>query len=153
MTHRPTIRRLAALLLTITAALALAGLAATAALADDGGMAGMPGMTDEEMQAMGQPTPAPAATPAGDQAMSGGYAMDSTDGSAMDSAQTSTHTGDLAPAMPQGMDMGGGTVNWIVIGAFLAIVAGSTVAAVAMKRRLRARMAAGELATAGVQNV
>ena len=55
--------------------------------------------------------------------------------------------------MPQGMDMGGGAVNWIVIGGFLAIVAGSTLAALAMKRRLRARMAAGELAGAGVQDV
>ena len=49
--------------------------------------------------------------------------------------------------------MSGSSVNWLVIGAFVVLIAGSTVAAAATKRHLRRRMLAGELAGAGVQDV
>ncbi len=46
----------------------------------------------------------------------------------------------------------GRAVNWLVIGGFIALIAGSTLAAVmATKRHLRRRMLTGELALAGVR--
>jgi hypothetical protein len=137
MRPRPLVHRPAALLLATLAALALAGLVATAALADDGGMSGMPGMTKAQMQTMA-PSPAPSAAQA--------------------PATGAMQKGQLAPAMSQtqsmpGMDMGSGSVNWSVIGGFVAAVAAATAGAAALKRSLRRRMAAGELATAGVQHV
>jgi len=49
-----------------------------------------------------------------------------------------------------GMDGSGVSTNWLVVGGFLALIAGGTAAAVVVKRRLRDQMLAGELATAGV---
>ena len=152
------------LLILATAAAVLGGPLAAAALADSGGMAGMPGMTDEQMQNMTTPAPTatasamPAATPSpAATGMSGAMPAvgDQQNGGAMDGSMPagSTQTGKLAPAMGQDMVMAKGSVNWFVIGGFLAIVAGSTVAAMGVKRRLRARMAAGGLAGAGVQSV
>ena len=93
-------------------------------------MDGMDGMTAEEMQGM---------TPEEMQAMHGSDAHGT--------AATDAHAG------MAGMDMGGGSVNWIVIGGFIVLVVGSTVAAVIIKRHLRRRMQTGELAAAGVQDV
>jgi hypothetical protein len=115
----------------LVVALALA-LGATEARASDGGMSGMPGMSAEEMQNMATPTPAATAM--------GGGSM---------SAPGDAQSGDLAPAMDPHMDMGGGSVNWLVIGGFVALIVGSTLGAVATKRHLAGRMAAGELAGAG----
>jgi len=109
----------------VAASMALAAVAATAR-ASDGGMSGMQGMSAAEMQNMATPTPAPSAT-----AMSG----------------------HLAPAMDPNMDMGGGSANWFVVGGFVLLIAGATIAAVMTKRHLRRRMLAGELAGAGVQDV
>jgi hypothetical protein len=109
----------------VAASLALALVAATAR-AGDGGMSSMPGMSAEEMQNMATPTPAPSVT-----AMSG----------------------DVAPAMDPNMDMGGGSANWIVVGGFVAVIAGATLAAAATKRHLRRRVLAGELVGAGIQDV
>jgi hypothetical protein len=81
------------------------------------------------MQAMGQPEAAPAAP--------------ATDAHAAESA--------MDPHMDMSMDAG--TVNWIVIGAFIVLIAGSTLGAVATKRHLARRMAAGELAGAGALDV
>jgi roadblock/LC7 domain-containing protein len=135
MTHHPKQRALAVLAISMAALLAVTGLLAAAAFADDGGMSGMPGMTDQEMQNMVTPTPA---------ATAAGGSMPATGAS---------QAGDMGPAMDPHMDMGGGSVNWLVIGGFVALVAGSTVAAVATKRRVRGRMAAGELAGAGALDV
>ena len=113
--------------LVITAlvmALAMA-VGAGAAFADSGGMAGM---SEEEMQSM------PGMSGMSGDSMSAGDGM---------------QTGDHAPAMDPGMDMGGGPVNWIVIGGFIALVVGSTLGAVATKRHLARRMASGALAGAG----
>ena len=93
-------------------------------------MDGMDGMTAEEMQGM---------TPEEMQAMHGSDAHGA--------AATDAHAG------MAGMDMGGGSVNWIVIGGFIVLVVGSTLAAVITKRHLRQRMQTGELAAAGVQDV
>ncbi len=137
MTHRSTTRDLATLLLAVAVMLALAGLAAAPAPASEGGMSVMSGMTDAEMDAAGHTQEEPAAA-----------------GASGHGGETAAHgeaDGQTAGA-PQHMDMGG-AVNWFVIGAFLAIVAGATLAAMATKRRLRRRMATGELATAGVQHV
>ena len=142
MTHRPTTRRLAALLLVATAVVALAGLAATAALADDGGMAGMPGMTEEEMQAMGQPTAARRRQPATRRWATGPRWAP---------RRRATLRGD--PRHASGHGHGRRSVNWIVIGGFLAIVAGSTLARCRHEAPPAPRMAAGELAGAGVQHV
>ena len=111
--------------LVITLALALG---AAEARASEGGMAGMPGMTEEEMQAMGQPEAAPAAGR-------------STDGHGSETV------------MDPHMSMGGGAVNWFVIGGFIVLVVGSTVGAMATKRHLARRMASGELAGAGALDV
>jgi hypothetical protein len=129
--RRPVIALLALALLL--AALALA-LGAAQARASDGGMAGMPGMTDAEMQNMTPPTAA--ATPAAN----GGSMSDS---SSMQAGQ----------AMDPNMDMGGGSINWFVIGGFIVLVVGSTLGAMATKRHLARRMAAGELAGAGALDV
>jgi hypothetical protein len=56
-------------------------------------------------------------------------------------------------AMDPGMDMGGGSINWFVIGGFIVLVVGSTIGAMATKRHLARRMAAGELAGAGALDV
>jgi hypothetical protein len=136
---------LATLLLLAAAVLALSGLLAGAALADTGGMSSMPGMTDEQMQNMTTPapataaaTPAPAATAMSSGSMSG---------------MGGTQTGKLGPAMDPTMDMSKGTVNWLVIGGFVALVVASTLGAMATKRHLGRRMATGELAGAGALDV
>jgi len=133
----------------LLAASALA-LGAGQARASDGGMSGMDGMGDmsgmsqEEMQNM---TPPPAVTPAAAAtAMSSG----SMSGSGSMQSGQSDHGGQ---AMDPGMDMDGGTVNWLVIGGFIALIAGSTLGAMATKRHLARRMAAGELAGAGALDV
>jgi hypothetical protein len=144
---------LVALLITTTA-LALTGLAATAALADSGGMAGMPGMTQDQMQNMATPTPAPSATAMSGSSTSSAGSMGSGAASSAGSMSAGgVQQGRLAPAMAPDMVMDKGSVNWAVIGGFAALVAGATLAAAATKRHLRRRMAAGELATAGVQSV
>jgi len=125
------------LVVAILATVLALGLGAAEARASDGGMSGMPGMTDQEMQNM-TAAPTPAAGAASGSSLSG---------------SSSTHSGALGPAMDPHMDMGGGSVNVLVIGGFLALVAGSTLAAVATKRHLRGRMAAGELAGAGALDV
>jgi hypothetical protein len=109
----------------VAASMALA-LVAVTARASDGGMSGMEGMSAEEMQNMATPTPAPSVT---------------------------ATLGDIAPAMDPNMDMGGGSANWFVVSAFVALIAGATLAAAATKRHLRRRMLAGELVGAGVQDV
>ena len=120
--------RLIVIALAITLFVGLAF--AVVARADD--MNGM-NMTDDQMQNMPQtdPTAAPAMDMSGDQ-MSG--ESDSHDGMA---------------GMP-GMDMSGGTANWLVVGGFIALIAAATAAAVVVKRRLRDKMLRGELATEGV---
>jgi roadblock/LC7 domain-containing protein len=123
MTHHPKQRALAVLAISMAALLAVTGLLAAAAFADDGGMSGMPGMSDQEMQNM-TAAPTPTATAA----------------SGPMSGSGSTQSGALGPAMDPHMDMGGGSVNWLVIGGFVALVAGST-------------MAARELAGAGALDV
>lgn len=86
-------------------------------------MDGMPGMSEAEMATM-SPTPTP-----------------------MTSAQGN------GAAMP-GMDMNtGGSINWLVISGFAVIVAGATLAAVLLKKKLRRRTLAGEFAGAGAQDV
>ena len=119
----------------------LFALLAGGALAATGGMDGMTeeqmqGMTDEEMQAMYGMT------------VEEMQALHGTD------AAAGAHDAHGAPATDAhaGMDMGGGSVNWLVIGGFVALVAGSTVAAVMTKRHLRRRMQTGELAASGVQD-
>ncbi len=116
----------AAVIALLLVALALT-LGAAQARASDGGMAGMPGMTEEEMQAMGQPQAAP--------------------------PQASTDGHESEATMDPHMSMGGGAVNWFVIGGFIVLVAGSTIGAMATKRHLASRMASGELAGAGALDV
>jgi hypothetical protein len=117
-----------ALVVTALLLVALAlTLGAAQARASDGGMAGMPGMTEEEMQAMGQPEAAPAP------------------------ATTDGHESETV--MDPHMSMGGGAVNWLVIGGFIVLVVGSTIGAMATKRHLARRMASGELAGAGALDV
>jgi hypothetical protein len=118
---------LAPLLIALVAASLALTLGAAQARASDGGMSGMQGMSAEEMQNMVTPTPAPSVTAV---------------------------AGDMAPAMDPHMDMGGGgSANWFVVGGFVVLIAGATLAAVATKRHLRRRMLAGELAGEGVQDV
>lgn len=50
-------------------------------------------------------------------------------------------------------EMIGASANWLVIGAFVLVIAGATLAATATKRHLARRMASGELAGAGVLDV
>jgi hypothetical protein len=115
----------------VAASIALALVAGQARAADGGmsdmqGMSGMEGMSAEEMQNMATPAPAPSVTAV---------------------------SGELAAAMDPNMDMGGGSANWLVVGGFVALIAGATLAAAATKRHLRRRMLAGELVGAGVQDV
>jgi hypothetical protein len=116
------------LIAIVTASLALALGAAVARASDGGmsGMSGMQGMSAQEMQNMATPTPAPSVTAV---------------------------SGNMAPAMDPHMDMGGGSANWFVVGGFVALIAATTLAAVATKRHLRRRMLTGELAGAGIQDV
>ena len=114
------------LVITLVAVVIALALVASQARAADGGMSGMEGMSAEEMQNMSTPTPAPSVT---------------------------ATLGDLAPAMDPNMDMGGGSANWIVVGGFVVLIAGATLAAAATKSHLRRRMLAGELVGAGVQDV
>ena len=122
--HCPALTALLILVLLSTLALALG---AADARASEDGMAGMPGMTEEEMQAMGQPEAAP--------------------------PQVSTDGHESETAMDPHMSMGGGAVNWLVIGGFIVLVVGSTIGAMATKRHLGRRMASGELAAAGALDV
>jgi len=122
--------KLAPLVIAVMAASIALALGAAEARATDGGMSSMPGMSAEEMQNMAPPTPAPSAT-----------ATSSTDGHGS------------ATVMDPNMDMGGGSANWFVVGGFVALIAGATLAAAATKRHLRRRMLAGELAGAGAQVV
>jgi len=139
MTHHRKRRALAVLPIAVVASLVLVAALAGAVLAESGGMSGMEGMSAEEMQNMGSgatPTPAPTAM----------------NGDSM-SATGDAHTGDAASAVDPHMDMGGGSVNWFVIGGFIVLIVGSTLGAVATKRYLSRRMAAGELAGAGARGV
>ena len=125
---------LAPLVIAVMAASIALALGAAEARATDGGTSSMPGMSAEEMQNMAMPTPAPSAT-----------AMSSTDG----------HGSGAVPGMSMDPKMGmvGGSANWFVVGGFVALIAGATLAAAATKRELRRRMLAGELAGAGVLDV
>ena len=120
--------RLSVIAMAITLFVGLAF--AVVAHADD--MNGM-NMTDDQMQNMPQtdPTAAPATDMSGNQAP----------------GETSGHDGMVG--MP-GMDGSDVSTNWLVVGAFLALIAGGTAAAVVVKRRLHNKMLAGDLATAGV---
>lgn len=138
-------RALELLPVAIGVLMVLFALLAGGALAATGGMEGMDGMTEEQMQGM---------TDEEMQAMHGMtveemQAMHETDaaGGAQDAH------GAAAGDAHSGMDMGGGSVNWIVIGGFAVLIVGSTLAAVITKRHLRRRMQTGELAAAGVQDV
>lgn len=120
-----SVRRALTVLPVALALLLVMGALAGSALAESGGMAGMPGMTDEEMSAM-----------------SGGASGEAQDGHA---AQAADAHGDGGAGTAQ--------VNWVVIGGFIVLIAGSTLAAVILKRHLRRRMLTGELALAGVKDV
>lgn len=111
------------------------GLGAAAAWASEGDMSGMPGMTDEEMQQMEQPQPAAEADGHGSETAA------EADGHGAEAAAGS-HT-----------DMIGASANWLVVGGFLVLIAGATLAAVATKRHLARRMGSGELARAGALDV
>jgi hypothetical protein len=111
------------------------GLGAGAAWASEGDMSGMPGMTDEEMQQMEQPQPAAEA-----------------DGHGSETAAEADGHGAEAAAGSHA-DMIGASANWLVVGGFLVLIAGTTLAAVATKRHLVRRMASGELAGAGALDV
>jgi hypothetical protein len=136
-------RKLIVLALVVAAALLVIGAPAATAGAGGSGTAGMQdmqgmhGMTDEEMQNM--------------QDMQGMHGMTDEEMQNMPGMTSggSAHDGHV---MDAGMSTGGGSVNWAVIGGFAALVGGSTLAAVALKRHLRRRMLAGQLAGAGVRN-
>jgi hypothetical protein len=113
----------------------LFALLAGGALAATGGMEGMDGMTEEQMQGMTDEE------------------MQAMHGMTVEEMQALHETDAAASDAHSGMDMGGGSVNWIVIGGFIVLVVGSTLAAVIIKRHLRRRMQTGELAAAGVQDV
>lgn len=119
--------------LTVIALLILALMLAGGALAESGGMSEMPGMTEEEMQNM--------ATPQATAAPADAHAATPEDGHGSEAG------------MDPNMDMDGGSANWFVVGGFVALIAGVTLAAVATKRHLRRRILAGELAGAGAQGV
>jgi hypothetical protein len=129
---RPALASLVLLALVLATVL---GLGAVAALASEGEMSGMPGMTDEEMQQMEQPQPAAKADGHGSEtaAEADGHGAQTTAGSHM--------------------DMVGASANWLVVGGFLLVITGTTLAAAATKRHLARRMAAGELAGAGALDV
>jgi hypothetical protein len=120
---------LAPLLIALVAASLALMLGVSQARADSGSSMNM---TPEQMQNMTAPAPAASAT-----AMSGAGGQGS--GAVMD------------PNMDMGA--GGGSANWFVVGGFVALIAGATLAAVLTKRHLRRRMLAGELAGAGIQDV
>ena len=111
------------------------GLGAAAAWASEGDMSGMPGMTDEEMQQMEQPQPAAEA-----------------DGHGSETAAEADGHGEEAAAGSH-TEMIGASANWLVVGGFLVLIAGTTLAAAATKRHLARRMASGELAGAGALDV
>ena len=134
------------LLITILVMALAMAFGAAASFADSGGMSGMSeeemqsmpgmsGMSAEEMQNMA--TPAPGPDVAGDSMP----------------APADAHAGDVGPGMDPHMDMGGGSANWFVVGGFIVMVAGATLAAAATKCHLRRRMLAGELGHAGVRGV
>ena len=127
---RKRLQALAPLVIAVVAASLALALGAAEARATDGGTSSMPGMSAEEMQNMGAPTPAPSAT-----------ATPGADGHGS------------ATVMDPNMGMVGGSANWFVVGGFAALIAGATFAAAATKRDLRRRMLAGELAGAGVLDV
>lgn len=129
---RPALASLVLLALVLATVL---GLGAAAAWASEGDMSGMPGMTDEEMQQMEQPGP---------EADGHGSETDpapEADGHGSE-ADTGSHT-----------EMIGASANWLVVGGFLLVIAGTTLAAVATKRHLARRMASGALAGAGALDV
>ena len=148
-TTQQRLHALAPLVIAVVAVMAasmMLALVAPAARASDNGMSGMEGMSAEEMQNMATPTPAPSATMEGMTAeemqnMAAPTPASSADGHA------------AGAAMDPNMDMGGGSANWFVVGGFVLLIAGATIAAVMTKRHLRRRMLAGELAGAGVQDV
>lgn len=140
MTARTRRHTLAPLLIVVVAASIALALVASEARAADGGTSSMPGMSAEEMQNMTTPAPAPSATALSGAGSQG--AMPATTGDGHGSGAV----------MDPNMDMGG-SANWFVVGGFVALIAGATMAAVATKRYLRRRMLAGELAAAGVQDV
>ncbi len=124
---RPALAGLVLLALVLAIAL---GLGAATAWASEGDMSGMPGMTDEEMQQM-EPQPT---------AEAGGHDSEM-------AAEADGHGGETAAGSH--MDMVGASANWLVVGGFLLVIAGTTLAAAATKRHLARRMATGELAAAG----
>jgi len=127
--RRETLFPLVIALLAASIALALVAGQARAA---DGSMSGMEGMSAEEMQNMATPAPTAAAA---------------------DAQAASADSHGSGAVMDPSMDMGGGSANWFVVSAFVAVIAGATLAAAATKRHLRRRMLAGELVGAGVQDV
>ena len=150
-TTRKRLPALALLVITVvavTAASMTLALVAPAARAGDGGMSdmqsmpGMEGMSAEEMQNMATPTPAMSAESQGS-----GAVMDPN----MDVGPADGHGS--GAVMDPNMDMGGGSANLFVVGGFVLLIAGATLAAAVTKRHLRRRMLAGELAGAGVQGV
>ena len=130
---------LAPLVIAVMAASMTLALVAPAARAGDGGMSdmqsmpGMEGMSAEEMQNMTTPEPTAAPTDAHAAAPADGHGSDA--------------------VMDPNMEMGGGSANLFVVGGFVLVIAGATLAAAVTKRHLRRRMLAGELAGAGVQGV
>lgn len=138
MTTHHRRRSLTFLPVALGALLLLGAALAGGALAESGDMSGMHGMTDEEMQGMHMP----GSTGSAHDAHGGAQAAD---GHAAEGAAD--------PHGEMGDASGEASVNWLVIGGFLAIVAGSTLAAAATKRHLRRRTLAGEFAGAGVQDV
>ena len=148
-TSRRSFQRLAPLVITVIVVMAASmtlALVAPVARASDSGMSGMEGMSAEEMQNMATPAPAPSATMEGMTAeemqnMATPTPAPGTDGHAVEAAMDPT------------MDMSGGSANWFIVGGFVLVIAGATLAAVLTKRHLRRRMRAGELAGAGIQDV
>jgi hypothetical protein len=119
------VRESRAVLILVAVALLVTALAlgAADAWASEGDMSGMPGMTQEEMQNMRQPQ----------------------------ASDTDGHGSETGPGSHT--DMFASSANWFVVGGFLLLVAGTTVAAAVTKRHLRIRMQEGQLAGAGVQSV
>ena len=147
-TPRKRLPALAPLVIAVVAAAALAlAFGAAEARAADGGMSSMPGMTAEEMQNMTTPAPAPSATMAP-------MTAEEMQNMATPAPAPSAVGQATGAAMDPNMDMGGGgSANWFVVGGFVALIAGATIAAAATKRHLRRRMRSGELAGAGIQDV
>ena len=133
---------LASLMIALVAASLALALTAAEARATDGGTSSMPGMSAEEMQNMATPTPAPSATATSGAGSQG--VMPATTGSAGKGS---------GAVMDPNMDMGGGSANWFVVGGFVALISGATIAAALTKRHLRRRMLSGALAGAGVRDV